>query len=461
MKRLFLLFPLLLLLSLCLFSCKSGDPLDPNQPVTLTMWHNFGGQMKDTLDILIDEFNQTVGLSRGIIINVTAISSSADLQEKLALAAAGEPGAPKLPDMTTAYPKTAFALAANGLLAALDAYFTDDELNAYVPAFVEEGRINGSLYVFPLAKSTEVLFVNTTLFDRFAQACDIDDDCFETFEGIAAAAEAYYEWTDAQTPDIPFDGKAFYMPDSWFNLAQVGSAQLGGSLITGNTVDYSAETTRRIFETLYAPAAKGCIVLSDSYSSEYSKTGEIICSTGSTAGILFYVDTVTYSDNTIEHVEYAILPYPVFSGGETFAIQRGNGLCVTASTEQKQYAASVFIKWLTAAEQNMRFVSQTGYLPVTNNAFGDMMAAEIDAISNENIRALLQTAIAMHSEYDFYIPPVFDAFDELEKSYNKGMKSFLLAEQADYIKKCAEATPESAFRDLAADAYTRFTVTVR
>ena len=37
----------------------------------LTLWHNYGGQLKETMDELIDEFNETVGLSEGIIINVT------------------------------------------------------------------------------------------------------------------------------------------------------------------------------------------------------------------------------------------------------------------------------------------------------------------------------------------------------------------------------------------------------
>ena len=47
-----------------------------------------------------------------------------------------------------------------------------------------------------------------------------------------------------------------------------------------------------------------------------SKTGEIVCSLGSTAGILFYGDSITYPDNTIEAVTYNILPYPVFRGGK-------------------------------------------------------------------------------------------------------------------------------------------------
>ncbi|MFY9593713.1 MAG: hypothetical protein WAQ88_05275 [Caldicoprobacterales bacterium] len=57
--------------------------MDPKQPVTLTLWHNYGGQMKDTMDQMIDEFNETLGAETGITINVTSISSSSTLHEKI------------------------------------------------------------------------------------------------------------------------------------------------------------------------------------------------------------------------------------------------------------------------------------------------------------------------------------------------------------------------------------------
>ena len=115
---------------------------------------------------MIDEFNESIGIEKGIIINVTSISGSATLHEKLTMAAHKDPGAPKLPDITTAYPKTALILANKGLLTDLNSQFSKEELSAYIPEFIEEGHINGeSLYVFPTAKSTEVLFVNTTLFN--------------------------------------------------------------------------------------------------------------------------------------------------------------------------------------------------------------------------------------------------------------------------------------------------------
>ncbi|HOL17293.1 MAG TPA: extracellular solute-binding protein [Bacillota bacterium] len=174
---------------LLLSGCRS-DSAGTN-PVILALWHNYGGQLKETMDEMIDRFNETVGQEKGILINVTSISGSAAIHEKLAMAAGGEPGAPPLPDLTTAYPKTALLLAEKGLLVNLDRYFTATELSAYVPHFLQEGRFeDGGLYVFPIAKSTEVLFVNTTIFNRFAEATGTKLADIQTFEGIARAAAA-------------------------------------------------------------------------------------------------------------------------------------------------------------------------------------------------------------------------------------------------------------------------------
>lgn len=201
---------LLLMVAMAASGCTGSGGLDPNKPVTLTLWHNFGGQMQTTMDELIEEFNRNVGKEKGIILNVTSVSGSAALQEKLTMIAAGDPGAPDMPDLTTCYPATAALLKEKGLIAALDEQFTKEELSAYLPRFLEEGRLSdGKLYVFPFAKSTEVLFVNQTLFDRFSAATGISLESLSTFEGIADAALRYYEWTDSLTPDEQGDGKTF------------------------------------------------------------------------------------------------------------------------------------------------------------------------------------------------------------------------------------------------------------
>jgi multiple sugar transport system substrate-binding protein len=402
---------------------ENKDRPNPKNPVTVTMWHNYGGVMKDTMDALIDEFNGSVGKEQGVIINVTSIAAAKEQNEKLTMIAAGDPGAPEMPDIVTAYPSMALTLQNAGLLTELDGYFTETELDAYLPQFIAEGRLpDGKLYVFPTAKSTEVLYVNKTFFDRFSAEAGVTMDCFNSFEGIADASVKYYEWTDGQTPDVPSDGKTFFTADSWFNIAQVETAQLGGTFVGETALNTDTETYNKVWNFSVPPAITGGYAVPDGYSSDLSKTGEIVACIGSTAGILFYGDSVTYADTTTESVEYAVLPYPVFEGGEKLALQRGSGMVVAKSTPQKEYAAALFIKWFTEAERNMRFVSETGYLPVTKEAFEEKMTGEIGAMENPVIKMLLETAVKMYNEYDFIVAPNQDNFAALSGAYETSIK---------------------------------------
>ena len=400
--------------------CGTKGGLDPDRPVTLTLWHNYGGQMKETMDLMVDEFNETVGAEKGIIINVTSVSSSDALHEKLVMIANGDAGAPEMPDIATANPKTAVILADKGLLTDLKSLFAENELDAYLPRFLEEGMLGTDhLYIFPTAKSTEVVFLNKTVFDRFSKDTGASYDDLATFEGIARTAALYYDWTDAQTPDIPRDGKTFYHADSLFNLTQIGCRQLGGDFIKEGRPDYSSEEFQKVRDYFFDSAVRGHFAVFDGYASDLFKTGEIICSTGSTAGVLFFDPVVTYPDNTTERVELMILPYPTFAGGEKVAVQRGGGMIVPKTDDAKAYAAGIFLKWFTSPENNLRFVSFTGYLPVTKEAFGEIMTKEIDVVQDRNIRSLLETSIIMQAEYDFFIPLLFDGMDVVQDQYTK------------------------------------------
>ncbi|MDR1353832.1 MAG: extracellular solute-binding protein [Treponema sp.] len=402
--------------------CKGKAGLNSREPVTITMWHNYGGILQETMDELVDEFNASRGREQGVIISVTSISASRELNEQLSKIAAGDPGVPKMPDLAAVYPAMAMVLEKAGLIAPLDDLFTEKELSAYLPRFVEEGRLSdGKLYVFPVAKSTEALFVNKTFFDRFSAASGRVEN-LSTFEGLASAALHYYQWTDSQTPDIPGDGKAFFTADSWFNIAMVGMAQLGGDFAGSGRPDTGAGTYRRIWDICVPPALAGAYAVADNYSSSLSKAGEITASTGSTAGILFYGDTVTYADNTSEKVEYLVLPYPVFEGGAKVALQRGAGMAVAKSTPQKETAAALFLKWFTAPDQNMRFVASTGYLPVTYDAFGKKMTGGTEAAGNSAVRRLMGATAQIYEQYDFIVAPNLDGIDRITREYEAAVK---------------------------------------
>ena len=191
-------------------------------PVTVTLWHVYGGQAESPLNDLIDEFNETIGKEENIRVQVGSVTNTNTIHENVLASAFGDPGASKLPDMFVSYPKTVLAMPDDTELVDYYDYFTEEELNEFIPAFLEEGVIHERLSILPVAKSTEVMFINKTAFDRFAKETGAKIEDLKTWEGLFAMAEQYAAWTDNQTPDIPDDGKNFFVHDYHFNYFQVG-----------------------------------------------------------------------------------------------------------------------------------------------------------------------------------------------------------------------------------------------
>ena len=78
MKKIFSLLLIFIILLCCFSGCKKSE-LDKNKPVTLTMWHVYGEQADSPMNRLVEEFNQTVGMEKGIIINVTGMSNASHI----------------------------------------------------------------------------------------------------------------------------------------------------------------------------------------------------------------------------------------------------------------------------------------------------------------------------------------------------------------------------------------------
>ena len=88
-KRISLL--LAIALTLLLTACQK-EGLDPANPVSLTMWHVYGEQAESPMNRLVDEFNSTVGMEKGIVINVTLMSNNTQIGPKLLDAQANKHG---------------------------------------------------------------------------------------------------------------------------------------------------------------------------------------------------------------------------------------------------------------------------------------------------------------------------------------------------------------------------------
>jgi multiple sugar transport system substrate-binding protein len=408
------------------------------------VWHTYVELMGDSFETLVREFNDTLGAKEGIVINVAVDAHASSLNEMLMASVKRDPGALSCPDIALIYPNIAVQLAKLDALADLSTLFTKNELDRYVPYFLEEGMLGGTLYTLPIAKSTEVLFVNRTIFDRFARDTGIDISQLATFEGILDAAEKYYEWTDAKTPDVPGDGKTFYYPDTPFNYAMVGFEQLGDVFIKNGKLNLDSPNFRRIWDSYIPNAARGHTAIFDSYSGYLAMTGDIVCASGTSAGAVFYPKTIHYADNTKEDVSFDVLPYPVFEGGGRVVVQRGAGMCILKSGAEKERAAALFLKWLTEPAQNLRFTASTGYMPVMKEAFDLLPTYEFESIENEYVRSAFRTIVSMWGNYRFYVPPVFDGLDELQRKYAARLISAAKDARREY-EELRETIPPDSF----------------
>ena len=146
--------------------------LDPNNPVSLTIWHYYNGAQQAAFDQLVQEFNASVGKEKGIYVEGYSQGSVSDLEKAVSDSVAEKVGAQPLPDVFSTYADTAYAVQQQGKLADLNQYFTADELSDYVDAYIQEGHFydDEALYLFPVAKSTEVMMLNATDWKTFADA---------------------------------------------------------------------------------------------------------------------------------------------------------------------------------------------------------------------------------------------------------------------------------------------------
>lgn len=412
-------------LALCLAACGEKEA----EPTTVTLWHVYGGEVTSPLNVLVEEFNRTVGQEKGIRVRVDSVSNTNVIHESVLAAAYDDPGASELPDLFVSYPKTVLALPDENILVDYHDYFSDEELDAFLPEFLEEGTVNGRLAVLPIAKSTEILYVNKTAFDRFSAATGAALDDLSTWEGLYALAEQYKDWSG---------GKCFFVHDYHFNYFQVGVASMGEDFFTDSGLAFGPK-----FAYAWAPYARaaltGTLWLGGGYATEPLRTGDAIVSVASSASVLYYSDVVTYPDNSTEQVEIISLPCPTFEGGEKLVMQRGAGLCTVKSTPAREEACMTFLKWLTEPKRNVDFVTALGYMPVTKEGFDDYLPKAIETLSDPMYASLYEAFLRTRQDYTFYTPPQREDYLDLETRFEKGVRLRLTAGQAQYQEQGEDA----------------------
>ncbi len=443
MKRMIAIITCFAMIILCLTGCTQPNTPSPENPVTLTMWHVYGSQTTSPLNTVIDEFNRTTGKENGITINVVSVTSSSAIDKALSAAANGEPGAAELPDLFTAYPRVVEMIGKDKLLSWND-YLTEEELSAFHDDFLSEGYFDSELKMLPIAKSTEALFINQTLFDRFGSDADVSVEDLATFDGLFEVARKYYDWSG---------GQHFLQLNDYYNYAYIGMKSYGSEFVRNNQLNLHDEAFERIWMPLAKTAIHGGICLDDGYAAAKWKTIDILANTGSTADVLYQPEEVFYPDNTTEPITTLALPYPLFTDDFAAVVHRGGGLfAIKSDNELKNQAACIFAKWLTEQDNNLNFVTQAGYLPVTDAAINSLFS-DITMVENENYHSVYKAVNKMNQEYDFYPLPLYNGASDTQNGFENNVKAVLRTAHIQYVKRVSDGEdPELVLNELAASS---------
>lgn len=383
------------------------------KPVSITVWTYYNGDQLETFNKLVDEFNATVGKEQNITVEASSQGSVNDLETNVLAAAEGKVG----------------------LVADLSGYLTDEEKAAFPESYLTEGDFDdsGTIKIFPVAKSTELLFLNDTDWQAFAAATGATYEDLSTMEGLVATAGKYYDWTDART-EAPDDGKALFGRDAMANYMLIGAKELGSTIFTVEngkmTVNLTEDAARKLWENYYVPFVKGWFAGEGRFRSDDIKTGNVLAYVGSNSSATFFPKQVQVSDTESHDISLKVLPNPSFAGSEEVAVQQGAGMVVTKSTPEEEAACVTFLKWFTQPENNIQFAVGSGYLPVTHAA-DDVTAIENSGLDlTDSMKDVLANAIDAVENHELYTPKPFEGGTDARKVLEYSMSDLASADRA-------------------------------
>ena len=438
----------------------SGCTGKKSDPVTITVWTYYNGDQLDAFNNLTEKFNETVGKKQGITVDSKSLGTVEDLEKNVLAAADGEVGASEVPNIFSAYADTAYTMDQKDMLVDISGYLTDKEKEQYVEGYLKEGDFSddGSIKIFPVAKSTELLFLNDTDWQKFAADTGAEYDDLKSIEGLVETAEKYYSWTDEQTPDQPNDGKALFGRDALANYILVGARELGCDIFEVKdekmTLNFDKDVIRTLWDNYYVPYIKGYFSASGRFRSDDVKTGNVLGYVGSTSSATFFPTEVTNDSGDSYGISLKVLPSPKFKDGDDYAVQQGAGMVVTKGSDEEIKASVEFLKWFTKPENNIDFSVGSGYLPVTNEANSIDKIKSVESDISSSIEEILTKSVDEINDNNLYYMHAFENGNDARTVLQEAFEDVAQQDRATVEERLAEGqSAQEAEAEFLSDDY--------
>lgn len=319
--------------------------LDKENPITITM----GTLEDDSLETMIDDFNSSIGADKGINIVYTPVSTIEEFSNT---------------DMVSADYDTIYSLCTTNEIAELSNYFSAMDLGStFFESSIETISLSG-LRAIPISLDVNLLVVNLSEWESFANTNGLDTSSFNTWEGINLVAESYYNST----------GKPFISVSSGYDvtseMANQGYAPLVQTSKSGASINVQSDTLRNVWNYIVEPQIKGYMTMGGYQTIEDGTTIATYC-------------PLSEIPNSTES-ELLIFKAPSIDESISSYILDTTAIAVNSSSDTTIYACVQFIDYIINESCNYEYATSKRCIPANKNSNLDIDSNTINN-SGENI----------------------------------------------------------------------------
>ncbi|WP_435370859.1 ABC transporter substrate-binding protein, partial [Faecalibaculum rodentium] len=241
-----------------------------------------------------------------------------------------------------------------------------------VPAFLEEGVIEGTQYALPFMRSTEALYINKTLVEKLGyQIPDVVtwDWIWEVSEAATAKNEDGTYVANGQNVLIPFIYKS---TDNM--MIQLLKQQGAGYSTEDGDIELFNDVTTQDLKDIAAHAGTGAFSTFkiSGYPANFLNASQTLFAVDSTAGATWMGAHAPLSDispDAFTEFETVVRPVPQVDANHIEMISQGPSIALFGKEDPQEVLASwLFAQYLLSNDVQLGYAKTEGYLPVTNKA---------------------------------------------------------------------------------------------
>jgi len=337
-----------------------GVSADDLQDTHIRFWHTWNGPAGDVIERLTNEFNTSNDW--GITVEAHNLDNLDTLYNEVAAALQNA----SQPDLVAAYNYQALSWEADTqILVTLDDYvndpiygFSQREIDDFYPVFWAQDRSGRRRIGVPALRSAQLIYYNST----WGRELGFPDPPATTanFKRQACAAAQANQQDEDPTNDqtggwiISTNYAAVLGWLSAFDSQIVQPTQRGYLFDTPESAQ-AFTFLRELFEDGCAWTGEESFLPDDAFARR-----QALFAAGSLTNIRFQEDV--FADLKSKD-EWTVIPFPAANDAPAITVY-GPSFEILRSTPEKQLASWLFIKWLTAPQNQARLIEASGHYPL-------------------------------------------------------------------------------------------------